>query len=103
MSKFEWDVFVGGYDMVAVSKERFTKEEAVAIFAREYSLPKGTVVAIGSAWVKHRAGVNEDGEPCVGWWIEYRDSGRNCPCWVLHFPRENRTLEKDYEYVEVQE
>ena len=101
MSKFDYGSFAGGYDIFAASKERYTKEEAIALFAFEYDLPKGEIVAVGEAWVKHRAGINEDNEPCVGWWMEYEDRGRCCPCYVFHFPTKVQHLEKKYEYVSV--
>lgn len=31
MSKFDYAVFYGGYDALAVSKEKFTKEQAIEI------------------------------------------------------------------------
>ena len=35
MSKFEYASFYGGYDEVAVSKEKFSKEEAIEIAKQE--------------------------------------------------------------------
>lgn len=31
MSKFDYDSFIGGYDVLAVSKEKYTKEQAIEI------------------------------------------------------------------------
>lgn len=68
MSKFEYASFYGGYDNFAVSKQKFTKEEAIEIAKKElcYGNPKHTYLAVGNGFVRHRAGINEDGEPQVG-------------------------------------
>ena len=72
MSKFEINRFIGGYDAIAVSKEKFTKDEAIKIAIRETEgVKKPYYLAIGDCFVRHRAGMNEDNEPCVGWWLEY--------------------------------
>ncbi len=44
MSKFEYGSFYGGYDNFAVSKQKFTKEEAIEIVKKElcYGNPKHT-------------------------------------------------------------
>lgn len=31
MSKFDFDIFYGGYDNLAVSKEKYSKEQAIEI------------------------------------------------------------------------
>lgn len=109
MSKFDFGCFCGGYDYFAVSKEKYTKEEAAKLFKGECMINDETItVAItGDAWVRHRAGRNEDNEKCVGWWLEYEDYGRNCPVWACHFAK-NDELKKypkhitdNYEYIEV--
>jgi len=38
---------------------------------------------------KKRAGINEDGEPCVGWWLEYKEHKRSCPVWAFHIEKPN--------------
>ena len=102
MSKFDYDSFYGGFDDFAVSKEKFTKDEAIALYKREMDIPSGETIAVMESYVRHRAGVNEDGEPCVGWWIEYAHYGRDCPCWVFHYPVINaENIEKDYEHIVV--
>jgi hypothetical protein len=101
MSKFDYNVFYGGYDAVAVSKEKYSKEEAIEI-AKQELRPCGTdsyTLAIGNGFVRHRAGVNEDGEPCVGWWLEYSGHKRSCPVWVFHVAK--RRLDSGYEHVTV--
>ena len=102
MSKFDWGAFSGGFDHFAVSKEKYTKEEAVEIYKREMDIPSGETISVGESYVRHRAGVNEDNEPCVGWWIEYAHHGRDCPAFVFHYPVVNReSLEKGYEHIVV--
>jgi hypothetical protein len=107
VSKFEYESFVGGYDECAVSKEKFTKEEAIEIFKKEYcyqDASKYPYIAIGNAYAKHRAGRNEDGDCVVGWWLEYADNGRNCPVWCFHSAKTTEEYFcKDYEYILLQE
>lgn len=40
MSKFDYAIFYGGYDSLAVSKEKYTKEEAIEIAKVELEYPK---------------------------------------------------------------
>lgn len=90
MSKFDYNHFYGGYDSFAVSKEKFTKEEAIEIAKVEMEtvyLKKPYYLCISDGFVRHRAGINEDNEPCVGWWIEYKEHKRSCPCWVFHLSK----------------
>jgi hypothetical protein len=104
MSKFEYGSFYGGYDNFAVSKQKFTKEEAIEIAKKElcYGNPKHTYLAVGTGFVRHRAGINEDGEPCVGWWLEYSEHKRSCPCWVFHLtPNKEEKFFKEYEYIKL--
>lgn len=103
MSKFEYDTFYGGYDIFAVSKEKYTKEEAIELAKVELEHDeKPYYLAVGSAFVRHRAGVNEDHEPCVGWWLEYKEHKRSCSCWVFHIACDTDELfHEDYEYIEI--
>jgi len=103
MSKFDYMSFVDGYDTFAVSKEKFTKEEAIEIAKVEMeSIHKPYFIAIGSGYVRHRAGINEDYEPCVGWWLEYEEHKRSCPCWVFHLtPNKEEKFFKGYEYIHI--
>lgn len=106
MSKFDYGIFYGGYDKLAVSKERYTKEEAIEIAKRElawYNSETPYYLSIGDGFVRHRAGRNEDGEPCVGWWIEYKECKRSCSCWVFHtieaVLKDSCFLEKEYKHI----
>jgi len=101
ISKFDFMEFNGGYDQFAVSMQRYTKEEAIAIAEREM-LPhdwwQDGPLMVGEAWVTHRAGLNDDNEPCVGWWLDYQPYKRSCPAWVFH----RGEMRRDYKggYVE---
>ncbi len=102
MSKFDCGVFVGGYDDFAVSKQRYTKEEAIEMAQREYEWRKEGYVAIGNGYVRHRAGMNEDNEPQVGWWLEYEEHKRSCPCWIFHYTKnKDENFNEDYEYIQL--
>ena len=108
MSKFDYDSFIGGYDIFAVSKEKYTKEQAIEIakVELEYELKKNPYLWIGDGYVRHRAGVNEDHEPCVGWWLEYTKYKRSCPCWVFHVsygPEGRYGIDEVYERIKVVE
>ncbi len=105
MSKFDYAGFYGGYDELAVSKEKYTREQAVEIAKVELERPnKPYYIAVGDGYVRYRAGVNEDYEPCVGWWIEYSEHKRSCPCWVFHVAVDkNETHSKGYEYILIPE
>lgn len=106
MSKFDFNIFYGGYDSLAVSKERYTREEAIEIAKRELELPNRKTpyyLCVGDAFVRHRVGTNEDNERCVGWWIEYKEYTRSCPCYVFHIEfREDDGSQNDYEYIKIE-
>lgn len=103
MSKFDYCSFYGGYDQLAVSKEKYTKEQAIEIAKVELELPyhkKPYYLCVCDAFVRHRAGRNEDNEPCVGWWLEYQEYNRSCPCWAFHTsPTENHGFHGEYECI----
>jgi hypothetical protein len=70
LSKFDYATFNNGYDEFAVNAEKFTLEEAIKIFEEERE-PNMVGKEIGQfivsrAFVKWRAGINEDKEACVG-------------------------------------
>lgn len=107
MSKFDYLNFYGGYDCLAVSKEKYTREEAIEIAIRELEqtcYKKPYYICIGDGFVRHRAGVNEDNERCVGWWLEYQEHKRSCPCWVFHIsPEYDKGFHNEYECILVEE
>ena len=87
MSKFEFSSFIGGYGEFAVNSQKYTKEEAIEIFIKEMDCNIGNGLkdyAIEGAYVRHRAGGNEDGEPQVGWWLEDFEHKRSCPVWSFY-------------------
>ncbi|WP_312611345.1 hypothetical protein [Oscillibacter sp.] len=107
MSKFDQGCFGGGYDDFAVSKEKYTKDQAIAIAIDniEPCHPKDEewILCVGDCWVRHRAGVNEDGEPQVGWWLEYSEHTQSCPAWCFHVGKLNQRngLSRGYEKIRV--
>lgn len=104
MSIFHFSVFYGGYDTFAVSKEKYTREQAIEIAKTELRTDKMPYICIGDGFVRHRAGVNEDHEPCVGWWLEYEEHKRSCPCWVFHSSKvEDKGFHNEYECILVKE
>lgn len=103
ISKFDFGSYDGDYDTFAVNKQRYTKEEAIALAKQENDWQGcGVYIAVGSAFVRHRAGRDEDGERCVGYWLEYEEHTRSCPVWVFHLahdPSHDGRFFKDYEYI----
>ena len=99
ISKFDFMEFYGGYDQFAVSMQRYTKDEAIAIAEREmlpHDWGQDGPLMIGEAWVTHRAGLSEDNEPCVGWWLDYQPYKRSCPAWVFHRGERSRDYKGGY-------
>lgn len=104
-SKFDVDIFCGGFDILAVSKQKHSREEAIEIAKIELGLPydqQGAFpyIAMGDGFVRHRAGITEDGERSVGWWLEYDEHARSCPAWVFHNAKSKEEIIKGYEYLE---
>lgn len=85
-SKFDYGWFFDGfsYNLFCANKDKYTLEEARALFESESC---GEVAKeIKTAAVRFGAGVNDDGEKCVGWWMDEQCNGtekRRCPVWVL--------------------
>lgn len=103
-SKFDYDCFRGdGIDNFAVSKQRYTKEEAIEIAKREITWWDPKFLAIGDGYVIHRAGITDDGECCVGWWLEYEPRKRSCPAWVFHAVEsmDNECYPEEYDYIKM--
>lgn len=100
VSKFDNEQFYGGYDEVAISKQKYTKEEAIDIAIKEYfDYRKTGYLAVGNGFVRHRYGVNEDGEPMSGWWLEYDEYKTSCPCYIFHWAKSKDEWDnKSYEY-----
>lgn len=103
LSKFEYDRFQSGYDDFAVSKQRYTKNEAIKLAKEHIGYTQGDyTLSVCNAWVVHRAGVSEDGEPVVGWWLEYKMRPRSCPVWAFHVAgHEGWDRKHGYEHIAV--
>lgn len=104
MSKFDVEIFRGDdYTYVAVSKERYSKEEAIEIAKGELK-DVGTdklSLVLQNGFARHRAGINEDGDPCVGWWLEWEDYGRNCPVYAFRNHWDGEYVWGEHEILEV--
>ncbi len=104
MNKFDYDIFYGGFDELAVSKEKYTKERAIEIAIREFAedIDNFKYLAIGDAFVRYKEGIDEDGEKCVCWWLEYIERKRSCSCWVFHVTSNiNEWCNEEYEYIKL--
>lgn len=105
MSKFDYESFYGGYDNFAVSKEKYTKEQAIEIAKVELErIDKPYYLAVCDAYARHRAGVNEDKQRCVGWWLEYEKYKRSCPVWAFKTTKTKDIIfSYNYEFIEITE
>ena len=101
MSKFEYANFYEGYDNFAVNKEKYTKKQAIEMYKTESEHTKAKYIAVCEAFVRHRAGINGDNEPCVGWWLEYIEHKRSCAVFAFHTTNNKNEKFKDYEYYEL--
>ena len=82
MSKFDYDTLYGEDDTyLAVSKERHTLDEARAI--AEHELGAKVRLLEEDCCVRHRAGRSLDGEPTVGWFLDFDILPRSCPVWAF--------------------
>lgn len=81
MSKFEFEAFTGDYP-VAVSKERYTEQEAVEIAKRELGTDE---IEMLSGYVRFGFGVDEDPKPRNAWWLTISKGcpKKCCPVWVF--------------------
>ena len=85
-SKFDFEVFYGDWvAWLGISKQKYTKEEAVALWEQQLVLKfdeKDHIVE--DAFVRYRFGRNEDNEPCSCWWLEWKDYGsKSVPVWSI--------------------
>lgn len=70
MSKFDYDVLYDEDDTyLAVSKERYTLDEARAI--AEHELGAKARLLANDYCVRHRTGRSLEGEPTVGWFLDF--------------------------------
>ena len=109
MSIFDYEFFFGGDDELAVSKEKYTKEEAIDLAKQQFDLPPHYgpyYLCVCDCFVRHRGAVDEDGNPCVCWWLEYEEHKRSCPCWAFHVIPvkgiDSFSLKSQYEYILVE-
>ena len=90
MSKFDFEIFRDDIDFLAVSKERYSKEEAIAVAQRELcghdcsKCKEACFFGVSNAFVRWRVGWNDEHERCAGWWLETQEGPRCCPVWMFH-------------------
>ena len=97
-SKFDFSYFRGGYDEFAVNRDKYSLKEALSIYSREMGVDPGELVAVTTeAFVRYRAGVTEDGEPAVGWWLEYGEHKTSCPVYAMHPGWAHNSAKRGYE------
>lgn len=103
MSKFDYGIFFDGDDTFAVSKEKYSREQAIEI-AKAEICDGLRYLYVGNGYVRYRAGVDEDYNPRVCWWLEYTEHKRSCPCFAFHASDSNdENLRGEYEMIDLQE
>ena len=83
MSKFSYDVFKvygDNYYSVAVSKERYSEQEAIQIAKSELGVKE---VEKRDGFVRFGYGLDDDNELRNTWWLEWSESKRCCPVWAF--------------------
>lgn len=88
MSKFDYELFVDTYSderCLAVSKQRYTEQQAVEIAKRALDVENVTLSNDFSdfCYVYRGFGTNYDGENYNGWWLVDYKPKRGCPVWVF--------------------
>ncbi len=81
-SKFDYDAFIGDEYLIAVSKKRYTKEEAAEIAKREF-MTDSVEYEPEFGWVYCGFGTNDDGENFHDWWLVRYKPRIGCPVWVF--------------------
>lgn len=99
-SKFDFEVFRGGYDEFAVSKS-CTKEEALKIYLHEMDIKNECVIGICDAFVRYGFGVDDGGERQNCWWLCYEPSKRSHKVWAFHVLSKGMKRRKEYEYIDI--
>ena len=82
MSKFDYAAFCDDDGMyIGVSKERHSIDQARDIACSELGEP--VCLLEGDYRARFRTGRTLEGEPTVGWFLDYGDLKRSCPVWVF--------------------
>lgn len=84
--KFDYDCFYSEEDeYIAVSKERYTKEEAIKIIEGEIER-KVIAENLLDLFVRNGYGYDEiNNEPCHGCWLEEESGKGRCPVWAYKY------------------
>ena len=79
-SKFDHATFSAAF---AVSAQKYTIEEAAAMYELEYGRRPVTSDRAAVIW---KVGRDEYNQPCAGWWLDTEHDGtepRYCPVWLF--------------------
>lgn len=84
-SKFEYAWFMDGATCgwFCVNKDKYTAEQARSLFEEETNQVAKEIKCFA---VRFGAGIDEDGEKRVCWWLDESSTGkekRRCPVWAL--------------------
>lgn len=104
ISKFDNDIFLNdsGKELCVVSKQKYDKTKAIEIAKKEIGYhAKPYYIACKNSFVRHRAGVDEDGEKAVCWWLEHKEHRTSCPVWEFYAVTDAGFIDSEYETIEV--
>lgn len=85
MSKFDFDLFTEDCPIVAVSKERYTEQQAEEIAKNELGV---NAVEKREGFVRYGYGCDDDGEVRNTWWLYWHPRNRSCPVWAFESKKE---------------
>ena len=85
-SKFDYSNFYGDGNYIAVSKQKYSIEQAQEIASIELGDTNESEFSIGvkDCFVRHGAGIDDDGNKRVCWWLEDFERKTSCPVWCFY-------------------
>ena len=86
ISKFQYEEYRGDYPCFAFNQQKYTKEQSIEIWKQEvwFDDYKPEPI-ISESFVTWRAGVTEDYEPRVGWWLSDTQYRKSVKVWKLSY------------------
>ena len=100
MSKFDYDVFIGDKQYLGVSKEKYTREQAINVAIKEEFINKENCIYLANGYVRFGYGTDEDGEHRSTWWLEFNKPKKGCKVWCFCMNIYNYE-EEFYEKIEI--
>lgn len=99
MSKFDYNVFFGDKTYLCISKERYTKEQAIEVAIEEEFINEENSTYLSTGYVRFGYGTDDEGEHRATWWLQFNKPKKGCEVWC--FCSHIYSYDKDYEKIEV--